>query len=261
LSDLNYDRRGSGTPLVLVHGIGSRWQIWEPLLDELAKHRDVISVDLPGFGSSPFDSSISQGVLGYTDRLVAFFDELGLDRPEVGGNSMGGGIALELGRRGRASRVTAFSPVGFWNSPELRWNQLYFKSLHATGTRLRPVIPAIVQNRVGRTLFAGILMGKPAGIDPTALYGDALAALDSSAFFAALESFKSYDIRDPAQDWGALRDIPVTIAWGSRDQLLVHRTQSARAREALPWARHVTLKGAGHVPFYDDPVACVNVLV
>ena len=48
-----YDRRGHGEPLVLIHGIGGRWQMWEPVLGGLAPHRDVIALDLPGFGASP----------------------------------------------------------------------------------------------------------------------------------------------------------------------------------------------------------------
>ncbi|HCU52375.1 MAG TPA: alpha/beta hydrolase, partial [Micromonosporaceae bacterium] len=46
-------RRGSGSPLVLIHGIGHRWQAWEPVLDELAEHHEVLAIDLPGFGKSP----------------------------------------------------------------------------------------------------------------------------------------------------------------------------------------------------------------
>ncbi|WP_344934496.1 alpha/beta fold hydrolase [Actinoplanes nipponensis] len=48
---LAHERRGSGPPLVLIHGIGSRRQVWEPVLGELARHREVIALDLPGFGS------------------------------------------------------------------------------------------------------------------------------------------------------------------------------------------------------------------
>jgi pimeloyl-ACP methyl ester carboxylesterase len=50
---LNYERWGSGPPLVLLHGIGHRLQAWDPVLDRLAAAHDVIAVDLPGFGKSP----------------------------------------------------------------------------------------------------------------------------------------------------------------------------------------------------------------
>ncbi|MFS8499565.1 MAG: alpha/beta hydrolase, partial [Micromonosporaceae bacterium] len=46
--------------------------------------------------------------------------------------------------------------------------------------------------------------------------------------------------------------VPVTVAWGERDRILPPR-EAARAREVLPWARHVTLPGCGHVPMSDDP--------
>jgi pimeloyl-ACP methyl ester carboxylesterase len=50
---LAYDRRGAGEPLVLLHGIGSRWQIWSRTLDALAERHEVWAVDFPGFGASP----------------------------------------------------------------------------------------------------------------------------------------------------------------------------------------------------------------
>jgi pimeloyl-ACP methyl ester carboxylesterase len=53
VASLNHYRGGEGEPLVLIHGIGSRWQMWEPVLEGLVAHRDVIALDLPGFGVSP----------------------------------------------------------------------------------------------------------------------------------------------------------------------------------------------------------------
>ena len=55
---LSHQRRGSGPPLLLIHGIGSQWQMWLPVMDRLAQEREVIAVDLPGFGESlPIDGS------------------------------------------------------------------------------------------------------------------------------------------------------------------------------------------------------------
>ena len=55
-------------------------------------------------------------------------------------------------------------------------------------------------------------------------------------------------------------DVPVTIAWGEKDRLLLPR-QAARAAEAIPTARIVTLYGCGHVPTYDDPEQVASVLL
>lgn len=50
---VDYARVGRGEPLLLLHGIGHHRQVWDPVLDILATERDVITVDLPGFGTSP----------------------------------------------------------------------------------------------------------------------------------------------------------------------------------------------------------------
>jgi len=123
---LAHERRGSGPVLVLIHGLGSRRQVWEPMLGDLARHREVIALDLPGFGESPAweppRPDVVPGSVDHLADLVAhFLDSLGIESPELAGSSLGGGIALELGRRGVARSVTAFAPVGFWGPVGRRW--------------------------------------------------------------------------------------------------------------------------------------------
>jgi len=50
---MHHVRRGAGKPLLLVHGLGGSGQSWETILDGLAAEREVIAVDLPGFGRTP----------------------------------------------------------------------------------------------------------------------------------------------------------------------------------------------------------------
>ena len=259
MTNINFDRRGSGTPLVLIHGIGSRWQIWTPVLNELAKQRDVISVDLPGFGASPAEGEPS--VHNYAVQVAALIKELGLEQPEIAGNSMGGGIALELGRGGVASRVTAFSPVGFWTTPERIWCSQSLGLINKTGGPLSPVYAKAMHSKVGRGALLGLVFGKPTKYDGDFATADIAAFAAAPSFDAAAKAFADYDIRDPKRDWRTLKDIPTTIAWGNRDALLIYKTQAARAREALPFANHVTLQGCGHTPFNDDPQACLDVLL
>ncbi|MGH3915697.1 MAG: alpha/beta fold hydrolase, partial [Pseudonocardiaceae bacterium] len=110
--DLAYDRFGSGPPLVLLHGIGHRRQAWNPVLTQLAEHREVICVDFPGFGESPpLPDHLPYELDSLITVMVDFFADLELDRPHVAGNSMGGFVALVLAQRGLARSATALSPA------------------------------------------------------------------------------------------------------------------------------------------------------
>lgn len=253
---LNYDRRGTGPPLLLIHGIGSRWQLFEPVLAELANQRDVIAVDLPGFGASPPDPSVEDSVPGYARRVAEFIHELGLERPEVAGSSMGAGIALELARMGVASRVVAFAPVGFWTPVGARWCSGSLSAMRVATRTMSPVLNRLVQYRSGRIALLFLFFGHPTRVRPEAAVGHIAGLAAADAFPAAARSFHRYDARD-----GVDPAVPVTVAWGDKDRVLIHRTQSARARAALPSARHETLRGCGHLPFNDDPQRCAALML
>lgn len=255
---INLDRRGSGDPLVLIHGIGSRWQVFEPIIDRLAEDHEVLAIDLPGFGGSPADPAVSAAPRGYAERLVVLFDELGIERPHVVGNSLGGGIALELGRQGVACRVTAFSPIGFWRMPGRIWCQCVLTSLRTTGRVAAPLVETLAANKATRAMLLGAFYGHPIRVSPERAIADARGLVGSTMFQAARHGFTGYTLGGSP---GALTQLPVTIAWGTRDILLTHRTQSARARAALPLARHVDLPGCGHLPFHDDPGLCADVIL
>ncbi|MBJ8347527.1 alpha/beta fold hydrolase [Antrihabitans sp. YC2-6] len=249
-----YSRTGSGKPLVLVHGIGSRKEVWDPIVDRLAAQRDVIAVDLPGFGASP--SMGASGVEPLIDRVENLIKELGLDRPDVGGSSMGGGIALELARRGVAGRAVAFSPIGFWNTPERLLAQGMLITVRQAVRRLGEQMIKYADTTVVRSALAGFY-GHPSRVTIAQRRGDVEGLVAATDFEDVLRSFSTYNFSAGEE----LAKVPVVIAWGSRDVLLIHRTQSARAKRALPHADHVTIPGAGHLPFSDEPDICARILL
>lgn len=255
MTTLEHHRQGRGEPLVLVHGVGSRWQVWEPVIGTLAEHFEVIAVDLPGFGrSAPLPRTTVDTL---TDALADFLTAQGLDRPHLAGNSMGGGISLNLGARGLARSVTAFSPIFFWDTPGRIWCQQSLGQSKKLGRILGPALPKVLDTPAGRTMFLGLVFGKPWAVDTRIALDTAKGAIESLGFSPALDSFTTARLHDPA----ALAELPVTIAWGNRDILLTYATQSKRARAVLPHARHITLHGSGHTPFYDDPAACARVIL
>jgi pimeloyl-ACP methyl ester carboxylesterase len=253
---INYHREGDGPPLVLLHGVGHHWQTWEPVIERLVDRFDVIACDSPGFGhSAPLAAGIEPTIPAYADAFEWFFAELGLERPHIAGNSMGGAIALELAR-GRAVRsVTAFSPAGFWNASELRFCQLSLGAVGAVPAAARPAMEALARTRAGRVALFSQTYGYPTRLPPEEAVATLRALWAAPALSGVLAAFSQYRFGSPEQ----LRSTPVTIAWGRRDRLLPYRLQAPRARALLPWATHVTL-GAGHVPFYDDPAAVAEVI-
>jgi pimeloyl-ACP methyl ester carboxylesterase len=252
---LAYETHGSGPTLVLVHGTGSHRGMWDPVVEDLARERRVIAVDLPGFAGSANEPADPSPV-GLATYLERWFAEQELDRPHVAGNSLGGGLALELARRRAVASATALSPIGFWTPRELAFSQRSLRAARAIVTRLRPAIPALTRTAVGRIALFSQIYGRPWRLSPDEARAAIDAFVDAPAFDAVLEASGRY--RFGAGD--ELRGVPVTIAWGTRDALLIPR-QATRARRLLPWAQHVALRGCGHVPCRDDPEAVAAALL
>jgi poly(3-hydroxyoctanoate) depolymerase len=98
---LRVARAGEGTPLLLINGLGTNLEMWEPFVAEHAGAREVIAFDLPGAGGSartPWPLSMPQLALLVAELL----DHLAYDRVDVLGYSLGGMVAQELARRAPA---------------------------------------------------------------------------------------------------------------------------------------------------------------
>ncbi|MEU8723157.1 alpha/beta fold hydrolase [Streptomyces antimycoticus] len=251
-----HERRGAGRPLVLLHGIGHHWQAWEPVLDILAVEREVIAVDLPGFGASDaLPDGIPYDLDGVIRVLGALFETLGVKRPDVAGNSLGGLLALELGRLGLVRSVTALSPAQFWNEAERRYAFGVLSVMRAGARALPPPLVAwLARGAAGRAALTGTIYARPARRSPAAVVAETRAMREAVGFDATLAAGDSelftHDIPD----------IPVTIAWGSRDRVLPRR-QGVRAKRVIPGARLVRLPGCGHVPMNDDPALVARVIL
>lgn len=253
---VSYARVGRGEPLVLLHGIGHHLQAWDPVVDILATEREVISVDLPGFGASPglpdglaYDLPTTNAVLG------ALFEALELDRPHVAGNSLGGLLALELGREKLARSVTVLSPAGFWTEAERRYAFTVLLAMRGIAQRLPlPLVRRLSRTAAGRTALTSTIYARPGRRSPDAVVAETLALATATGFGATLRAGTGVRFTDD------LPGLPVTVAWGTRDRILVRR-QGVRAKRLIPHARLVRLPGCGHVPMNDDPALVARVIL
>ena len=255
-SILAYRRFGAGPPLVLLHGLGSDAHAWEAVLEELTAHRTVYAVDLPGVGgSSSTRVAAPSNPQAFADVVEVWIKAIGLDRPHVAGNSLGGGIALELARRGAASSATLISPIGFWTAIEDLYCRWVLRGIRALAVALRAITPVLLRFTVLRTAFFWPVVGRPWRLTPEQALAASSALVKTTAFQETLQGCSVYRAH-----MGRVPDVPLTTAWGTRDALLP-RCQARRARRAFPHSRFVWLQGCGHVPMTDDPPAVAAVLL
>ncbi|MEU3060462.1 alpha/beta fold hydrolase [Streptomyces subrutilus] len=251
-----YERKGSGEPVLLLHGIGHHLQAWHPVTDILAAEYDVIAVDLPGFGASePLPAGVTYDLDTVAGALGALCTALDVERPHVAGNSLGGLLALEMARKGLVRSVTALSPAGFWTEAERRYAFGTLLAMRAGAKALpRPALERLARSAVGRAALTGSIYARPTRRSPQAVVAETLALRDATGFEQTLAAGGSVRfVHD-------VPGLPVTVAWGTRDRLLLRR-QGIRAKHTLPGARLVRLPGCGHVPMSDDPALVARVVL
>jgi pimeloyl-ACP methyl ester carboxylesterase len=254
MAALAFTRRGAGAPLVLIHGIGSARQAWDPVIDALAEHFDVIALDLPGFGeSTPVPAQIEPLPAVLAASVAGFIDELGITTPHVAGNSLGGWVALELAGIRPVASLALLSPAGLWRGRTPLYNRVSLRATrwfakHATGT-----LSYLMKYRLGRILVLGQTHGRPARISPDYARMAVRAMGTCPGFDATMKATepRRYLRRHLS---GRPIDVPVTVGFGSRDFLLLPR-QSRHLDELPPGTRVETLPDCGHVPMADNPRA------
>lgn len=242
-----YERHGAGEPLVLIHGIGHNRQAWAHMIPHLAPYFDVIAVDLPGHGDSPALDLAGRRIEDvFRSEFLALFARLGISRPHVVGNSLGGRIALELAAKGDVRGATAISPAGFWSSGlEFAYTHALFATVVAAVRLTGETGTAFVKSPVGR-IGMKIFMERPGQLANTEV------AHMLGGFRRAQPALRAIIEQASKFEDDISTDTPVTIVWGTEDHVLPFR-QATRARRAIPHASHLTLPDCGHVPMSDAP--------
>jgi pimeloyl-ACP methyl ester carboxylesterase len=244
---LDHHRGGSGEPLVLIHGIGHTWRGWRPMLPLLEERFDVLAVDMPGFGrSKPLPAEVDATPEALADAVEDEMARAGFDRAHIAGNSLGGWVALELARRGRAETVVALSPAGLQHGREKEWGAGILKGMRWLAQNA-PAPEPLLRNPVTRTLFAGPAVARPWKLDPDELIEEAELFASCQGFEATLPH--TFD----AQPRGLTTlQTPVLILWGTLDVILLPR-QGRRFERLIPGAELRYIKGTGHLPMSDAP--------
>jgi pimeloyl-ACP methyl ester carboxylesterase len=244
-------RGGSGSPLLLLHPIAATWRVWQRALPALEAHHDVIAPTLPGHrGADPLLASGSFSIAALTDVVEQHLDVADVDTAHVAGNSLGGWIALELARRGRARSVTAIAPAGgAANRSEVLRTAMVLAGGYTVFARIAPAFAPLLRLGAVRRGLVGRATGDPLALDAAEAASALRDALGATGFAPIVASALLAGPFTAMEDPGC----PVVIAWPQRDRILSLDRHGRPLLDRIAGARLVELPSAGHVPMMSHP--------
>ncbi len=255
-------RAGSGEPLLLLHGFTGAWMHWRPLLDDLSERFEVIAPTLAGHdGGKPYPPNGPLTFAGSADELESDLDALGVGTAHVVGNSMGGALALELAKRGRARSVIALAPAGGWSPGDgeaRRLARFFARQLRVTRAMSSQMARILGRPRTRRAALRDI-MRRGERVPAADALRLAQASLGCTVSTRAIEALRA----DRGLSLTGLHEIrcPVLLASPQFDRVLPPALHAPRLRREIPGVEWTTLADCGHVPMWDDTPLVLRTIV
>ncbi|CAN5478339.1 alpha/beta fold hydrolase [soil metagenome] len=246
------ESHGGTTPLICLHGVGSRADRFIPVIPGLvAAGFRVFAIDFPGHGFADKTAEIDYRPKGFADFVAGVLDELGLADAVIAGTSLGGQVAARLACD-RPDLVTAVVLIGTMGLSEL--------------AEADKVAPENVSNgsieAVTRKL--GFLVSDPAMVTDAwvreeSMINSSTGAAEALAAAAALLNAEANNDRQDARVRAERPDLPVLIVWGEDDRW-TPLAMGRQAHELLPGSHFVVMPGCGHAPYFEDPASFVEIV-
>lgn len=246
---IHYVQAGSGSPVVLVHGIAASAVDWHLNVAALAQHFTVTAMDLPGFGESEIPTT-PMAMIDAVRFLDGFLPALKIEAAALIGNSMGGLICAHyaIARPNRVRSLVLVDPAGM-----ARDLSIHFRLL---------TIPALGRRFLKPNPNAGALAARGLFADPTrapAIWmADKVRDRGPQAQRHMLHALRSgasiFGLRRELIMLDRLRllDIPSLVMWGAHDHV-VPAWHLQLVRQRFPSAQTYLFADAGHVPMLECP--------
>jgi pimeloyl-ACP methyl ester carboxylesterase len=244
-AQVEYDQRGAGAALLLIHSLLTELTVFDVVLPALAKARRVTRINLPGFGGS---APVALNTVGeHADHVARVMDALDLPRDTtVFGNGFGAFVALELAiRHGqRFGRLIVADTLAAFPEPA----RAPFRGMAAkvAGEGMKGVL----DTAIARMFPPAFAERHPEVI---AARKTALGAVDPQCFARACLALACLDLSAGA---AKIKNSALVLC-GALDQT----TPPALARELaqkIPGARYEEIEGAGHCPMLEQPEVLVG---
>lgn len=239
----------TGEPMVLLHGVTDTPRTWDLVRDRLATAHELHAFTLLGHhrGAALTGEATPEAI---TDDVERQMDAAGLDTAHLVGNSLGGGIALQLAARGRARTVVGLAPAGGWmpGDPAQRHVLSFFRMAQNLLADAAPRADQIASSPEGRARALAFMVENHEHVPADLVAHQIRGAADCPIVLPLIEG-------TVANGYGELGpiDAPVRIVWGTADKVLAWPSAAARFKEELPAADWVVLDGVGHLPQLDVP--------
>jgi pimeloyl-ACP methyl ester carboxylesterase len=246
---VNYVEIGEGDPILFIHGISGGWQNWLENLPHFAATHRAIALDLPGFGTSPMPEW-EVGMAAYARMIHDFCERLGLQRPVLVGNSMGGFVAVQAAtqeprRYSRLVLVSAAGIINTWN-PEARATATAYAWSKLGGT-VADKGHWIVSHPRSRQLALAPFLRYPGRLRRELLL-EQMAGGRCPGFGDALRDLIGHDVRERL----ATIEMPTLIVWGLSDRVIPVSAAISYHRR-IPHSRLEIFERTGHVPQLERP--------
>jgi pimeloyl-ACP methyl ester carboxylesterase len=261
---VHYLERGTGSPVVLLHGNGSMIEDWEisGVLDGLAAtgHR-VIAFDRPGFGYSARPRRRIWTPAAQAELVYVALKELGVERPTVVGHSWGTLVALALALS-HPDEVMGLVLLSGYYFPTTRADVPLMSppAIPVLGDVLRYTASPLLARALAPKLIRKVFAPAPVTRRFKAEFPMELAMRPSQIRASAAET--ALMIPAARQLGGRYHELrmPVGIMAGAEDQIVSVRRHSERLREELPGSELRLVPGAGHMVHHTAPEAVLELI-
>ena len=245
---------GSGEPVLLLHPFMMSQNVWRDVAPRLAAtgRYEVFAPTMAGHNGGRKNTSWLLDSNTLADDVERYLDELGWDSAHIVGNSLGGWVAFQLERRGRARSLTAIAPAGGWH----RWSPAKYEIVFKFVAGLPVWLTAkVLGPRAARLPLARAAASVPISATQDGISdADLLDIIDDVTHCPAYYQLLLKALLLPGLMELAEDAIPTHLVICQKDRVLPHPRFSKHFRKHLPaGTRYTELDGVGHIPMFEAP--------
>ncbi|GAB4110220.1 MAG: alpha/beta hydrolase [Roseiflexaceae bacterium] len=233
---VHYEVLGKGRPVLFLHGWLGSWRYWFPTMERMSEHFRTYSFDFLGFGESRRKTA-TESIQAYSDQVIRFLDELGIERVMLVGHSMGGMVALKTAIN-HPRRITRVASVG---APIVGTSLSWLLKLTDQ--------PMIASAFARMPSFRRFMFRQFLGVKDDPAIGEILddsVKSSSTTLWRAVASMMRTDLRPELPRLS----VPALVVHGGRDNIVA--PNQADLFDNVPLSEVVVMPESHHFPFLEE---------